>query len=491
MTNLNTAPKTQYAVEGQSSIEAVSSSSMSLLNNPLIDCSGEVLGVSGLTLSISDRMGLLEIGARVRICMPSAPENSGAGDILAEVVGLGEGQAQVLPFASAQGVHRGARVIFEGRARAPRPTQGWLGRVVNGLGEPIDGEGPLPKGADRVVLRGTPPPAASRARLGERIDFGIKALDSFTPARAGQRLGIFSGSGVGKSSLLGMFARHTACDVRIIALIGERGREVREFIDDELGPDGLAQSIVIVSTADEPALMRREAGYLAMALAEHFRDQGQHVLCMMDSLTRIAMAQREIGLAAGEPPATKGYTPSVFSLLPALLERAGPGLMIDPEHPERKSGAITGLFTVLVEGDDHDEPIADHARAILDGHIVLDRAIADRGRFPAINILRSLSRTAADTMSESECDAYIKARQHAALHESMADMITLGAYKPGTNPDIDIAIDFCARLEEFLTQARDTRSDQTDSHQALVKILTDLADKRANSVEPQMAMIGQ
>lgn len=440
-----------------------------LLHNPYVVCEGKVTGVSGLAVKVSDHFGMLEIGTRIRIVQPGDSE-----DILAEIVSLDKGEAIALPFASSDGIRRGARVIFSDVQEKLCPSTEWLGRVIDGLGRPADGMGELPQNGAAIDLKGSPPPAAQRARLGKRVDFGVKSLNAFTPAREGQRLGIFSGSGVGKSALLGMVARNTDCDVRIIALIGERGREVREFIEDDLGEDGLSRSIVIVSSADEPALMRREAGFLAMALAEHFRDQGLQVLCMMDSLTRIAMAQREIGLAAGEPPATRGYTPSVFSLLPSLLERAGPGLMADPDHPDRKSGAITGLFTVLVEGDDHDEPIADHARAILDGHIVLDRAIAERGRFPAVNILRSLSRTASDAMSAEEGKAYVRARQLAAIHDNMVDMINIGAYQKGTNKEVDIAIDFCARLEEFLTQTR-------DSAVGVTQTLSTLADIVANS----------
>ncbi len=421
------------------------------MGDDLLQCEGRVLAVTGNGIRISDRFGLLGIGGRVIICRDDDHKNA----LLAEVVSLGTGEAFVLPFGDNASVRRGASVIYCRNNVQIRPHKGWLGRVIDGLGRPVDGLGPLPSPEDHegsaITLRGTPPPAALRARLGERVDFGVKAMNAFTPARAGQRLGIFSGSGVGKSSLLGMVARNTRCDVRVIALIGERGREVREFIEDDLGPEGLAKSIVIVATADEAALMRREAGFLALAISEYFRDKGDHVLCLMDSITRIAMAQREIGLAAGEPPASRGYTPSVFSLLPSMLERVGPGLM---PVEGGKTGFITGIFTVLVEGDDHDEPISDHSRAILDGHIVLDRDIAERGRFPAINILKSLSRTATDAMSEEECAHYIRTRQLTALHNDMADLIKIGAYQQGSNPEIDIAIDFFGYLEEFLTQSR-------------------------------------
>ena len=283
-----------------------------------VSISGAVKAVSGLGIEVDDRLGALKIGAQVEI-------ETGGDLLLAEIIGLKEGAALALPFGPLTGVARGASVRFLRTTASVAPSHGWLGRVVDGLGRPIDGKGPLPEGPALFPLHASPPPAPARARLGGAVDFGVKALDAFTPARAGQRLGVFSGAGVGKSALLAMIARHTQCDVLVIALIGERGREVREFLEDHLGTEGLARSVVVVATSDEPALMRREAGYLAMTLAEYFRNDGGHVLCLMDSLTRIAQAQREIGLAAGEPPTAKGYTPSVFSLLPSLIERAGPG----------------------------------------------------------------------------------------------------------------------------------------------------------------------
>ena len=315
------------------------------------------------------------------------------------------------------------------------------------------------------ALRAAPPQAPRRARLGQRIDFGVKALDAFTPARIGQRVGIFSGSGVGKSALLAMLARNAACDISVIALIGERGREVRDFIEDHLGPDGLARSVVVVATSDEPAMMRREAGFLALTLAEYFRDQGAHVMCLMDSLTRIAMAQREIGLAAGEPPATKGYPPSVFSTLPALIERAGPG----PDGPA--PGFVTGVFTVLVEGDDHDEPIADAARAVLDGHIVLDRRIAERGRFPAIDILKSVSRSAPGALDVDDAALIAKIKTSAAAYADMQELIRIGAYRAGANEDVDKAIALYPALESFLAQDMSERISVEETFERLRSIL--------------------
>ena len=290
-------------------------------------------------------------------------------------------------------------------------------------------------------------------------------IDSFVPLCRGQRLGVFAGSGVGKSTLLAMVARHAEADAIVIGLIGERGREVREFIQDDLGPEGLARSVVIVATSDEPPLMRRQAALLCMTVAEEMRDQGKHVLCLMDSVTRFAMAQREIGLAAGEPPTAKSYPPSVFAELPRLLERAGPG----PEGGGE--GDITSIFTVLVDGDDHDEPIADAVRGILDGHLVLDRKIAEQGRYPAVNLLRSVSRTLPGCHDARENRIVGRARALAAPYDGMREMIRLGAYKRGTDPETDAAIDLNPRLEEFLRQGKDDPSPSADSFAHLAALL--------------------
>jgi flagellum-specific ATP synthase len=281
-------------------------------------------------------------------------------------------------------------------------------------------------------------------------------------------MGIFAGSGVGKSMLMSMLARYTECDVCVIGLVGERGREVKEFIENALGEEGLKRSIMVVATSDEPALMRREAAYFAITLAEYFRDQGMSVLCMIDSVTRFAMAQREIGLSAGEPPTTKGYTPTVFAELPKLLERAGPGI----EDPQTgKAGTITGIFTVLVDGDDHNEPIADAARGILDGHIVLERAIAERGHFPAINILRSVSRMVPACHSEEQNKLVRQARSILATYEDMADMIRLGAYRKGSSTEVDRAMDFYPKIMEFLAQDSNEETDLIESFQRLEQVL--------------------
>ena len=353
-----------------------------------VEVYGRVVGVRGLMVEVAGPIHAMSVGARVVIETPGKP-------IPCEVVGFSGGNALLMPFAPLEGVRRGCRAVVSSAPGAVRPSPGWLGRVVNAMGEPIDGKGPLPSGPRPIRSarrRRRPMPAGASA---PPIDLGVRALNTFITCCHGQRMGIFSGSGVGKSVLLSMLARNVAADVSVIGLIGERGREVQEFLQDDLGEEGLARSVVVVATSDEPALMRRQAAYLTLAIAEYFRDQGQHVLLLMDSVTRFAVAQREIGLAAGEPPTAKGYTPTVFAELPRLLERAGPA---------PGEGTITGIFTVLVEGDDHNEPIADAVRAILDGHIVMERAIAERGRYPAINVLKSVSRS----MPRSADPAYLE-----------------------------------------------------------------------------------
>ncbi|MDZ4364504.1 FliI/YscN family ATPase, partial [Brevundimonas sp.] len=317
-------------------------------------------------------------------------------------------------------------------------------------------------------LRAPPPPAHSRGRVGERLDLGVRSMDVFTTTCRGQRLGIFAGSGVGKSVLLSMLARQATCDVVVVGLIGERGREVREFVEETLGEEGLRRAVVIVATSDEPALKRRQAAYMTMAVAEYMRDQDLEVLCLMDSVTRFAMAQREIGLAAGEPPTTKGYTPTVFTELPKLLERAGPG----PVRPDgTTAGPITALFTVLVDGGDHDEPIADAVRGILDGHIVMDRKIAERGRFPAIDVLKSVSRTLPGCQTPPERELNRRARQCLSAYANMEELIRIGAYRTGADPIVDRAIALNPALEDFLGQDKDDHTPLSDSFTRLEAIL--------------------
>lgn len=425
---------------------------------------GAVSSVTDLAIEVEDRLGALEVGARVEI-------ETVAEILVAEIVGVSGGVAVAMPFGDVAGVKRGARVRFTSPSAAIAPSRAWLGRIVDGLARPADGRGPLPAFGPLRDVRASPPPAALRNRLGPRVDFGVKALNAFCPARAGQRLGVFSGSGIGKSTLLSMIARNASTGVNVIALVGERGRELREFVEDSLGADGLARSVVVIATSDEPAMMRREAAFLAMTIAESFRDAGAHVLCLMDSLTRVASAQREIGLAAGEPPTAKGYTPSVFSLLPKLLERAGPGVA--------GSGAITGVFSVLVEGDDHDEPIADAARALLDGHAVLDRRIAERGRFPAVDILKTVSRSAQGVLEPDEFELARTARALASEFEEVRDMLKIGAYRRGANPATDAAIDYCARLEALLSQREGSAVSVAETFAALRAIAPPSAEGAA------------
>ena len=339
--------------------------------------------------------------------------------------------------------------------------RGLLGRVIDGLGRPIDGKGPLRAHAD-VPLGNSAPGALGRARIQAPLQLGVRALDTLVATGRGQRLGFFAGSGVGKSSLLSMIARGTEAEVSVIALIGERGREVREFIEDDLGPDGLSRSVVVVSTSDEPALMRLRASSVATRIAEWFRDGGADVVLMMDSLTRVAMAQREIGLSAGEPPATRGYPPSTFSTLASLLERAGTA----------STGSITGIYTVLVDGDDHNEPIADAARSILDGHVVLDRGLATTGHFPSIDVLASLSRLASKITPPDRLADATRLRAVLAARRSAQDLLDVGAYRAGANPLVDAALRSQGAIDAFLRQRMDERSTADSAWQSLRELTT-------------------
>ena len=408
--------------------------------------SGRVAAVNGLLIETRGGLTRLAVGARAEI------ERRADVPLACEVVGFRENCALLMPFGPVEGVAPGAEIRIASEAASVRPTLAWRGRVIDAFAKPIDGKGSLPQGPTPYLLRAPPPPAHARGRVGERIDLGVRAMNIFTTCCRGQRLGVFSGSGVGKSVLLSMLAREASCDAVVVGLIGERGREVREFIEETLGEAGLRRAVVVVATSDEPALKRRQAAHLTLAIAEYLRDQDQQVLCLMDSVTRFAMAQREIGLAAGEPPTTKGYTPTVFTELPKLLERAGPG-PIRPDGTE--AGSITGLFTVLVDGDDTNEPIADAVRGILDGHIVMDRAIAERGRFPAINVLKSISRTMPGCQTPEERDITSDARQVLAAYSNMEELIRIGAYRTGADPAVDRAIRLNPALEAFLAQDKD------------------------------------
>ena len=424
---------------------------------------GRVVGVRGLMVEIAGPIHAMSVGARIVI------ETGGSHFIPAEVIGFSGSNAVVMPFGGLDGVRRGCRAVIATAASQVRPSPAWLGRVINAMGEPIDGKGPLAQGPSPMPYRNSPPPAHSRQRVGAPLDLGVRALNTFLTCCRGQRLGIFAGSGVGKSVLLSMLARNVDADITVIGLIGERGREVQEFLQEDLGDDGLARSVVVVATSDEPALMRRQAAYLTLAIAEYFRDEDKDVLCLMDSVTRFAMAQREIGLSAGEPPTAKGYTPTVFTELPKLLERAGPGTGV---------GTITGIFTVLVDGDDHNEPIADAVRGILDGHVVMQRSIAERGRFPAINILKSVSRTMPRSANPDYLPVIMRGRQVMATYADMEELIRLGAYRAGSSPEVDEAIRLHEPLEGFLRQAKDEKSSLDDGYRQLAQILANLETER-------------
>jgi len=416
---------------------------------------GRVTAVQGMLVEVGGVQKRLMVGDHCHV------QGRSEAPLRCEVVGFRDGRALLLPYGPLEGIGLGCKAEVESQEPVIRPTHGWLGRVVNALGEPIDEKGPLERGDHPCLLRAKPPPAPARTRVKGKVDLGVRAINTFLTCCRGQRMGIFSGSGVGKSILLGMIARYTAADVNVIGLVGERGKEVQEFISDNLGEAGLARSVIVVATSDEPPLVRRQAAYVTMALAEYFRDQDKDVLCVIDSITRFAMAQREIGLSAGEPPTSKGYTPTVFSELPKLMERAGPGC---------GKGTITGLFAVLVEGGDHDEPIADALRAMLDGHIVLDRSIAERGRFPAVNILRSLSRSMPDCNLPEENTLVDKARRMISTYEDMAEMIRLGAYRKGSDEAVDTAVQFHPALDAFLAQDRNDRSDLATGYAELAQI---------------------
>ena len=417
---------------------------------------GRVSGVQGLFIEVSGILSPLAVGDRCNVI------NNRGKKVACEIVSFKDDKILLMPYDSMDGIGVNCPVEVLDAKPVIYPHPSWLGRIVNAFGEAIDGKGPLLKGAKPYFIKSSPPPAQFRDRVKGKVDLGIKAVNAFLTICKGQRMGIFAGSGVGKSTLMSMMARHTNSDISVIGLIGERGREAKEFVEDVLGEEGLKKSVLVLATSDESPLLRRQAAYVTMAIAEYFRDENKDVLCMMDSITRFAMAQREISLSVGEPPASKGYTPSVFSELPRLLERAGPGA---------GTGSITGLFTVLVDGDDHNEPVADAVRSILDGHIVLDRAIAERNRYPAINILRSISRTMPDCDTPEEAAMVAKARKYIASYEDMAELIRLGAYKKGSNREVDEAIFYYLMLEDFLAQGKQERFTLEQCYELLGAIL--------------------
>lgn len=417
---------------------------------------GQVTAVQGLFIEVSGIRTRLSIGDRCNVLSTAGRKVS------CELVSFKGDKLLLMPYGSLEGIGLGCRVEVENASPVIYPHPSWLGRIINAFGEAIDGKGPLLKGSKPYFIKASPPPAQFRDRVCGKVDLGVRAVNTFLTICKGQRMGIFAGSGVGKSTLMSMLAKHSNADVSVIGLIGERGREAKEFVEDTLGEEGLAKSVLVLATSDESPLMRRQAAYVAMAVSEYFRDLNKDVLCMMDSITRFAMAQREISLSVGEPPASKGYTPSVFAELPRLLERAGPGA---------GSGTITGLFTVLVDGDDHNEPVADAVRSILDGHIVLDRAIAERNRYPAINILRSVSRTMPDCNTDEENEIVSKARRYIAAYEDMAELIRLGAYKKGSNKEVDEAIFYYPKIESFLTQKKNEKVTLPEGYMQLKEIL--------------------
>jgi len=401
----------------------------------LTETCGRVVQLIGLVIESEGPMAA--VGEVCRIVSSRHGSES-----LAEVVGFRGHHLLLMPLGEIRGIHPGCEVIATGAPLRVAVGPALQGRVIDGLGRPLDGRGPV-AAETAVPLQLPPPHPLRRQRIRHVFRTGIKALDTFVPLGRGQRLGIFAGSGVGKSTLLGMIASHAEADVNVIALIGERGREVREFLERDLDEQGRRKSVVVVATSNEPALLRVKGAFLAMAIAEYFRDRGRSVLLMMDSVTRFAMAQREIGLAVGEPPATRGYTPSVFSLLPQLLERAGAG----------EQGTITGLFTVLVEADDMNDPIADAVRSILDGHVVLSRELATQNHYPAIDVLESVSRLNRDLLTPEQLELTARARDLMATYRRNQDLINVGAYPAGSNPAIDQAIALHEPLRNFLRQA--------------------------------------
>ncbi|MFW5801940.1 MAG: FliI/YscN family ATPase [Spirochaeta sp.] len=396
--------------------------------------SGEVISVKGLLIESRGPQAVLG-----EVCTIEIPRNSNS--IMAEVIGIQDTIIQLMPYQEPEGIEVGCRVVATGNPLQAPVSDMLLGRVIDSLGRPADGKGPLQIDGTYPVFN-TPPDALQRNVITEQLQTGVRVIDGLSAVGKGQRLGIFAGSGVGKSTILSMIARNTNADINVIALIGERGREVREFVENDLGEEGLARSVVIVSTSDTPALARLRGGYVATAVAEYFRDQGKDVLLLFDSVTRFAMAQREIGLTRGEAPASRGFTPSMFAELPRLLERTG----------NSDVGSITGFYTILVEGDDMNEPVSDTVRGILDGHIVLSRSLAEKYHYPAVDALASLSRLANKVTEPEMQQAAGKIRRLLAVYRDAEDLINVGAYHVGSNPDIDAAIQLLPQINDFLRQ---------------------------------------
>lgn len=429
---------------------------MRKLGLPFVE--GQVRSVAGVSLTAAGLNGLVGIGHRVKV---RGRTETTVGEVVA--VGGARGGVTILPYGTWDGICAGDRVEIVGGGTDIHPDENWLGCVLDAFGHPMAMNTEFLEGQSAVPLKRKAPPAFDRRRVGRKLETGIRVIDVFTPICQGQRLGIFAGSGVGKSTLMSMLVQQAEADVIVIGLVGERGRELQEFIQEDLGPEGLARSVVVAATGDESPLMRRQSAWTATAVAEYFRDRGKQVVLMIDSITRFAMAQREIGLAAGEPPTAKGYPPTVFSELPRLLERAGPGIA--------GSGDITGLFTVLVDGDDHNEPIADAVRGIMDGHIVLDRSIAERGRYPAVNLQKSISRMLPECHSDIELPIMDAARRMMARHSDMEDLIRMGAYRSGSDPEVDMAIRFAGPAEALLAQSKGEPANSAAAFAELYKML--------------------
>ncbi|HAL44829.1 MAG: EscN/YscN/HrcN family type III secretion system ATPase [Planctomycetes bacterium GWF2_42_9] len=417
----------------------------------LLNCQGHIVRVSGLTVESSGpKVGIGELcGINIR----------DGKRVLAEVVGFHNDRLVLLPLEHIGGISPGDTVTSRTSPRMISVSEKILGRVLNGLGEPIDGKGPL-VGDEKMTLDASSPSALLRKKITQPLSLGIRSIDGMLTCGRGQRVGIFAGSGVGKSVLLGDIANSSDADVNVVALIGERGREVREFLEENLGPEGLAKSVVVIAASDSPPIQRVKAAFVAVTIAEYFRDKGRNVLFMMDSFTRFAQAQREIGLAAGEPPASKGYCPSVFALMPRLIERLG----------NSENGSITGILTVLVENDDLSDPVADSARSLLDGHIVLSRKLADRGHFPAVDVLGSVSRLMSTVASKEHKIAAQKMKEIYATYADAEDLINIGAFSAGSNRKIDGAIALIDRLKNFLMQGVRERTSFNDTVNQLISI---------------------
>ncbi|WP_435299649.1 FliI/YscN family ATPase [Timonella sp. A28] len=419
--------------------------------------------ISGLTCSVGD---VLHVTPHSR---SHSPHHTDHAHVM-EVVAVTRDVARCMPLTTSVGLRPGLDVHHTGGPLLIPTGPGLLGRVLDGLGRPIDDKGPLTNVTYTPLRSGVPHPL-SRQRITTPLATSVRTLDTLTTLGKGQRIGLFAGSGVGKSTLLSMVARGTDAAINVIALVGERGREVREFLEDDLGPEGLARSVVVVATSDQPALVRAKSAFVATAIAHEYRDQGNDVVLMMDSLTRVAMAQREIGLSVGEPPATRGYPPSTFAVLADLLEQAG----------SAERGSVTGIYTVLVDGDDHNEPIADAARSILDGHVVLDRKLAIRGHYPSIDALGSISRVASKVLTEQQKNDAAALRRFMAAQAQVQDLIDVGAYVSGSNPDADAALAFGAHISQFLTQAVHETADFTQAWTALHHLVRALENHTAQA----------